>query len=162
MEKTWENTIIEIKGILKTDENGKIIFTERQFGETIKYTATLIFEDDSPEAILARRNTWIFVDGIRQREVEAFRDLEEKGKTNSSTEWIAAGHLIRTPGKGGLNDLFNLKVTSFRKAKKEDHKVVDLEEALSKNEWQKIKAAKFSGIENVETSAPTAPSVPEV
>ena len=162
MERNWENTIVDIMGVLKTDENGKIVFTERQFGEKVKYTATLIFEDDSPEAILARRNTWIFVDGIRQREVEAFRDLEEKGKANSSTKWIATGHLVRTPGKGGLNDLFNLKVTGFRKAKKGDSNVINLEEALSKNEWQEIKAAKFSGIENIETSAPTAPSVPEV
>ena len=156
--KNWKESIIEALGIFKTDENGHIIFTPKQFGDKIKYTATLIVADDSPFAVLARRNTWVFIDGIRQSEVDAFRTLEAQKIIDAHTKWVASGHLIRSEGRNGLNDLYNLKSTGFRLAKEDEKLVVNFDEALTRSEWQTIKEERRNGTGS--TEAPSAPEAP--
>ena len=153
--KNWKESIIEVIGTMKTDENGKIAFTVNKFG---KYTATLKVAADTPWNKLARKNTFVFVDGLRQDDVNAFEELEEKGEINAATRLVITGHLVRTPGKPGMNDLYNLKTLGVRPAAKDENITVNLDEALTKDEWQVIRKEKFGG--STGAAAPVAPSAP--
>ena len=157
--KNWNNTIVIINGTMKVDENGKIVFVERKFDKSVKYTATLKVEDDSPFAILARKNIFVFMDGLRQEDVDAFKKLEEAGKIDRTTCWAVTGHLVKSEGKPGMNDLYNLKVMSISVADENKPSVINLDEALTRDEWQVIykekRAAKVAA-----SVAPTAPAVP--
>lgn len=157
---SWKETIIEIAGTMKTDDNGEIVFTAKQFKDKTKFTATLVVADKSPLSVLARKNVWIFMDGLRKEDVEALKALKDQGKIDASTRWVASGHLVRTPGKPGMNDILNLKVTSMRLAGDNETPFVDFDEALSKDEWQVLKNERFNKALAEAPVAPTAPSVP--
>ena len=154
MNKNWENTIKEIPGTLVTDKDGKIEFRKNQYG---KYSIRLKVIEDDPWAVLERKTLWIFVDGLREKDVEAFKKLENEGKINGETRVVITGHLVKTPGNPGMNDLLNLK---WIKARKEAGTPVTytLEDALSKNEWQVIYTAKKT--ERDAASAAAAPAAP--
>ena len=126
--KNWENTTVEIPGTMKTDKDGKIIFTENQFG---KYTATLKVCESTPLSVLARKSTFVFVDGLRKMDVEAFREMEAAGEISVTTAWVITGHLVRTPGKPGMNDLLNLKTMRIRPKATGETVVFDSDEALT-------------------------------
>lgn len=153
--KNWNNTIITIIGTLKT-ENGSISFKENKFG---KFTASLKVADDSPWTVLSRKATFVFVDGLRKSDVDAFASLQEDGKINGSTRIAVTGHLVRTPGKPGMNDMLNLKTMSIRAAKKDETGLMDFDTALSKEEWTILRNEKFSGSTEA-SEAPTAPVAP--
>ncbi len=157
--KNWENTIANIAGTLKTDKDGKIIFTENKFG---KYTATLKVCDNTPLSVLARKSTFVFVDGLRKIDVEAFQEMEDAGEITVATAWVITGHLVRTPGKPGMNDMLNLKTMRIHPKASDEKVVFDLDEALTKDEWQIIRKEKFNaGVVSAEAPvAPTAPTAP--
>ena len=159
MNKNWNDSIQTIPGTMKTDKDGKIIFTVNQFG---KYTATLKVYVDNPWSTLERKPTWVFVDGLREQDVNAFKQLENDGEINNQTELVVTGHLVKTPGKPGMNDMYNLKTLGIRAKQKDEKLVFSLDEALSKDEWQVIRKEKFGGsaAQTAAPSAPVAPSVP--
>lgn len=157
MNMNWNETIVEVIGVMKAGENNKIAFTANKFG---KYTATLRVADDSPLNVLARRSTFVFVDGIRQVDVDAIEKLQESDIITSKTRVVITGHLVRTPGKPGMNDMFNIKTLSIRPAKEDENITVNFDEALSKEEWQVIRKEKFGGTASVAPTAPTAPVAP--
>ena len=159
MEKNWNDTIVEIIGTLKTGMDGKIEFTSRQFEKTVKYTAKLKVAPDDRWSRLGRRNTFIFIDGLRQSDVDDLKGLEEDGEVNGETRIVVTGHLVMTPGTPGMNDLYNLKYLRLRPAASGENKVLNLNEALSREEWQKIREERKSG-GAVPTVAPTAPVAP--
>ena len=156
MNKTWNDTIIEIIGTVKTGEDGRIAFKANQYG---KYTATLKVAADSPWSRLARKNTFVFMDGLRKTDVDDLKQLEEDGEIDGTTRLVVIGHLVRTPGKPGMNDLYNVKTLGIRPATKNENFVVKFEDALSKEEWQVIRKERF-GEATAPTAAPVAPSVP--
>jgi hypothetical protein len=156
--KTWNETIVELIGTLKTNDEGKIAFTSNQFG---KFTATLKVAANTPLSVLARKNTWVFIDGLRQADVDAFKELEAGGEVNGMTRMVITGHLVRTPGKPGMNDMLNLKTLSIRPAVEGENMTVDFNEALTKDEWQTIRKERFGGT-TAYTTAPTAPVAPSV
>lgn len=157
--KNWNETIIEMIGTLKTNTEGKIAFTPNQFG---KFTATLKVAAETPWSTLERKSTFVFVDGLRDKDVEAFKELEAAGEITKETKLVVVGHLVRTPGKPGMNDMFNLKTLGIRPATEGEHVTVDFKEALTKDEWQVIRKEKFGGtaISGAAPSAPVAPAVP--
>lgn len=157
--KNWENTIVTVIGTMRTDKDGKILFVENKFG---KFTATVKVAEDDPWAILARENTFVFVDGIRKEEVGAFQRLENKGTLNGSTKLAITGHLVRTPGKPGMNDILNMKVTNIHPAKDGQTGIMNFDEALTREEWQKIYNEKRYGSAAPAPSAVEAPVAPEV
>lgn len=157
MNKNWNETIIELIGTMKTGEDNKIIFTPNQFG---KFTATLRVAIDTPWSTLERKSTWVFVDGLRERDVEAFKALEASGEITKETRLVIRGHLVRTPGKPGMNDLFNIKTIAIRPATKDETAFVNFDDALTKDEWQVIRNERFHGTAVEAPVAPTAPSVP--
>ena len=156
MEKNWNNTTIEVIGVLKTDESGKIVFKKNQYE---KYTATLKVYDDTPWSTLQRKPTWVFVDGLRSQDVEALKKLEAQGDINGTTRLVITGHLVKSPGKPGMNDLLNLKTLGIRPAAESEKLVVDFNEALTKDEWQVIRKERFGGVAS-QTAAPSAPIAP--
>ncbi len=156
MNKNWNETVIEIPGTLKTNEEGKIVFTENKFG---KFTATLKVSENTAWNILARKSTFVFVDGLRKVDVDAFQKLEAEGEINATTAWVITGHLVRTPGKPGMNDLLNLKTMRIRPKADNEEVTFSLDEALTKDEWQVIRNEKFKGTA-MQSEAPTAPEAP--
>lgn len=159
MNKNWNESIVTIPGTLKTDETGKIEFTPNKFG---KFTAKLKVAADTPLSRLARKNTSVFVDGLRPQDVDDIKQLESEGTITGTTVIVITGHLVRTPGKPGMNDLLNLKTLSLRPKMKNENIVYSLEEALTKDEWQVIRKEKFGGVtaHGEAPAAPVAPSVP--
>ena len=155
--KNWKDTIIKAIGTLKTDENGDFALTAKEFNGNIKYTATLVITDNSPLNVLRRKNYWVYIDGIRECDKQALEALKKAGTINAKTLWVVSGHLVRTPGKPGQNDLYNLKSTGMDLAKENDTPMIDFNEALTKEEWQVIYREK-SG--KAATSAPVAPTAP--
>jgi hypothetical protein len=158
MNKNWNESIVEMIGTLKTDENGAIVFKPNQFG---KYTATLKVAANTPLNILARKSTFVFVDGLREIDVKAFEELANAGEINGTTRLVVTGHLVRTPGKPGMNDMFNLKTLGIRPAAQNESIAINLDEALTKDEWQVIRKEKFGGT-MASAEAPTAPVAPSV
>lgn len=156
MNKNWNNSIVNIPGTIKVDSEGKIAFTANQFG---KFTATLKVADDTPWTRLARKTTFVFVDGLRQTDVDAFKALEAAGEITGSTELVFTGHLVRTPGKPGMNDILNLKTLGIRPKAEGEKIVYSIDEALTKDEWQFIRKERFGGT-TTPTAAPVAPAVP--
>lgn len=157
--KDWKESIIEVIGTLKTNEDGKIAMTPNKYH---KYTVTLKVRESTELDILARKNTYVFVDGVREVDAGAFKKLEEKGVINGQTRIVATGHLVRTPGKPGMNDLFNLKTLGFRLAEEGETVEVDFDDALTKDEWAEIRQEHFASIATatVSPTAPTAPTAP--
>ena len=158
MEKNWDNTIIEVVGTLKADETGKISFKAHQYG---KYTATLKVAADTAWSRLARRTTFVFIDGLRPADVEDLKALEEAGEISKETRLVFTGHVVKTPGKPGLNDLLNLKTLGIRPAVENEIHVVNFDDALTKDEWQVIRKEKFGGT-SAQVEAPSAPVAPAV
>ena len=144
----------------KTDKDGKVVYTAHQFNQSVKYTLRMRIEDDDPWKTLAHKSTWVFLDSIPQKMMDAIWELEERGAINSTTRLAATGHLVYTPGKPSLDDLYNLK-TMFIVPAEEDVSVPDLKDALTKEEWHAIYSAKRSGRTSAEAPvAPTAPVAP--
>ena len=57
-----------------------------------------------------------------------------------------------------MNDLLNIKTLGIRPAAKGETVAINLDEALTKDEWQVIRKEKFGG--TITTSAPVAPTAP--
>lgn len=158
MNKNWNESIIETIGTLLTDENGKIKFTANKFG---KYTATLKIAANTRWSRLERKNTFIFVDGLRPSDVEDIQSLEADGEITATTRLVVTGHLVRSSGKPGMNDVFNIKTLGIRPAAENEQIAINLDEALTKDEWQTIRKEKFGGT-TAYTSAPAAPVAPSI
>ena len=160
MEKNLENTIVEIIGNVLTDENGKIKFKSREFDKTKKYSITFKVAEDSEWAVLSRQVTFVTVDCLDERDFNALTSLNEKGEIDKTTRLVAIGYLVKTPGKPGMNDFYNLKKKSFRLAKADEHITVNFDEALTKEEWQVIRSKKNGNAAPEAPSAPVAPAAP--
>lgn len=160
MEKNLQNSIIEVIGTILTDENGKIKFKSREFDKTKKYSVTFKVAEDSEWAVLSRQVTFVTVDCLDERDFNALSSLNEKGEINKATRLVAIGYLVKTPGKPGMNDFYNLKKKSFRLAKENEHITVNFDEALTKEEWQVIRSKKNNSNAPVAPSAPVAPAAP--
>ena len=160
IKKNWDNTIKEIPGTLVTDKDGKVEFKKNQYG---KYSIRLKVMEDDPWAVLERKALWIFVDGLRESDVKALKKLEDDGRFDGETRVVITGHLVRTAGNPGMNDLLNLK---WIKARPEAGKTVayTLEDALSKDEWQVIytekKTERDAALASAAPAAPVAPTAP--
>jgi len=161
---TWNDTMIEAIGTLKVDKNGEIDLTAKKFKDTVKYTATLIVADDSPLNVLRRKNHWIYIDGLREDDKKALEALKKSGVIGAKTFWKVFGHLVRTPGKPGMNDLYNIKTTGLDLAKEGEVPKIDLEAALTKEEWHVVLNEKLgkSAKPAEAPSAPIAPTAPVV
>jgi hypothetical protein len=157
---TWNDTVVKVKGVFKMNEDDNIAFTPNKFG---KFTATLKVKGETDWDIVGRRSTFVFIDGLREQDVEAFNRMKSRGDITNATELVVIGHLVRTPGKPGMNDILNMKTLSVRPAMKDEDGFVNFDEALTKDEWQIIRKQRFnetSGEAPVAPTAPTAPSVP--
>ena len=157
MNKNWNETIIAIIGVLLTDDNGLIDFKSNQFG---KYTATMKVAENSRWNILQRKNTFVFIDGLREADVKVLKEMEADGEISGKTKLKIIGHLVRTPGKPGMNDLFNLKTMSINPAMDDEVSEVNFDEALTKEEWRTILNEKFIQTIPAAPVAPTAPVAP--
>ena len=156
MNKNWNESIVEIIGVMKTAENGEIKFEQNKFG---KFTGTLKIAPETPWSILARKCTFVFLDGLRKADVDMFKVLENNGEVNGTTRLVVTGHLVRTQGKPGMSDFFNMKTMSIRPAANDEHITFNLDEALTNDEWQVIRKEKF-GARAYASEAPTAPTAP--